>query len=110
MMLACWPSGVVHGGPKPAIPWGMAVKCMRVPKRPPGEVPRGPMEKGGSDEAGSAALRVAPFPHGPVARSPKALAFRSDARAADPASLSIIGPYVSLPKTLGAAPTDGQRR
>ena len=39
MMLAGWPPWGRHGGPE----------------RPPGEVPRGPMEKRGSDEAGSAA-------------------------------------------------------
>ena len=40
--------------------WGMAANRVRVPK-PPGEVPRGPKEKRGSDEAGSAALGVGAF-------------------------------------------------
>ena len=52
--------GSSTAAPKPAMAWGMAANRVRVPK-PPGEVPRGPMEKRGSDEAGSAALGVGAF-------------------------------------------------
>ena len=58
----CSPAGLLGsstgamGAPKPALAWGMAVK--RVFRN---EVPRGPVEKRGSDEAGSATQPVAPF-------------------------------------------------
>ena len=47
MMLAGWPPGVRHS--------------LRNGCETPGEVPPSPVEKRGSDEAGSAALAVAPF-------------------------------------------------
>ena len=61
MMLAGWPPGVFHGGPETRHRVGNGCETRECSQRPPSEVPRGPMEKRGSDEAVSAALRVVPF-------------------------------------------------
>ena len=61
MMLAGWPPGVVHGGPETRHSLGNGCETRARSEKPPGEVPRGPMEKRGSDEAGSAALAVGGF-------------------------------------------------
>ena len=61
MMLAGWPFGVVHGGPETRHTVGNGCEARARSERPPGEVPCGPLEKRGSDEAGSAALAVVAF-------------------------------------------------
>ena len=62
MMLAGWPPGVVHGGPETRHSLGNGCKTHAacVFRKASGEVSRGPVEKQGSDEAGSAALPVVP--------------------------------------------------
>eukprot|EP00439_Symbiodinium_sp_Y106_P023355 s7232_g2.t2 len=53
--------GSSTAAPKPAIAWGMAAKTCARSEKPPGEVPRGPMEKRGSDEAGPATQGVVAY-------------------------------------------------
>ena len=60
-MLAGCPFWVVHGGPDTRHSLGNSCETRVRSERPPGEVPRGRMEKRGSDEAGSAALGVVAF-------------------------------------------------
>ena len=95
MMLAGWA--------KPAIDWEMAAKRVRVPNyRPPGEVPRGPVEKRGSHiKQGRRHCRSRLLLKQSLQATPGYASNSQDAFAWGPSAADLI---------LWAAPTGGQRR